>query len=974
MRRQDFDQAVATGEANLDAAELTRRHCGHARIELAGGNSRVGDMLGLPMGLLQVRCEHAPPPPRQGHAALDLAVEFYQANCVGCPHHAPGGGWPTLATVAGQRAAEQAARQDAAQRAADARARRYQQRRERRRQVMAGEGHVVRDLAAALDRIDRAEPRTGPPGDQEARGARQVTDAARAAPELFSPVLVGSLLELARDAADPAALEALEALVRAGRCPPRRALAAAAAVLRQHRSAPAAHLLAVLEPDLRPGDLLGLLDQLIALASGEEDDRFWPAPAPEGLITASHVDLNAVTGRIADHLASDDELIRQAGADAAGVLLAADAARVIALGPPLAASIRGEDAGYAGEPHPAAAALRALAEAWRGQPALTRQIIETRAAGATPEARAELSRVPWFLQRFREQWDAPADATAEAVSFVVRRAGGDWGDEAADHAAEHLESLAGEIPGAVARHVGEMLGTILALCAQGRDEQPAVAIPAAGMPAMIAALERDTLRSRRDARRRRLAATIGRCAEAAPADVLTPVHHLFSATTGQADLDRAVRTTMLTALQEAVSPETLRDMLPVTYTALLDGDQSVRRGGIGLWAACAAVAGSLPAELAELSVPLLDDSYVIVHTAMLEQIPRLGLPASLAPRLLPLADRWAAAYAADPGTGTLESAVRAIRSLARDLEDRAQATAWLSVALSYAGKCPPRARRDLLLAWWPDELRTSQAWTSAALASAASPELADYYNQRHDPVLQALMDRPQVLAGTPLAEIEPLSAIHRPPYTWRALEPAELLQSADRWADAAEVARSVEARQRPGEERLPRFARVPVVDAGVDDRPAVAVVPDGGVRVQRGEREPGITTGDHPRERDGADVGVLDEHAGRFEAPDLLRPRLGILVGAAHGRHEYEGAAGAGPGGRDRGHERATGIGSQHSRSLRDAQGAVDDHTKGRPAAVDPRGQLRVIGHNGVDADEDRVVDVAQAVRGLAHRRGRDPP
>jgi hypothetical protein len=820
VRRRVFDQAVGTGEANRDGAELTHRHCRHARIELVDGNSPVGRELDLPMGLLRVRCEHAPPSPRLGHIALDLAVEFYQDNCVGCPHQAPGGGWPTLATEVVRRAAQETARQEEAQQAAADRARRHEQRRERRRELVAAQGHVIRDLAAALDRIDRGEPRTEPLTGEEDRAARQVTDAAKGAPELFGPVLVTSLLELAADAADPAAMEALEALVRAGRCPPRRALGAASVVLRQHRSAPAVRLLAMLEPDLRPADLPAVLDRLISLASGEEDSRWWPAPAPEGLVAASHVDLPAVTERITAHLGSGDELTRQAAADAARVLLADDAARVIALGPPLAGSIRGEDTGYAGEPCPDAAALRALAEAWREKPGLTRQIIETQAAGAAPEARAALSRVPWFLQRFREPWDALAEATAEAVSFVVRRAGGDWGEEAADHAAEHLTSLAREIPAAVAPHADGMLGTVLALCAADQNAPPGPVSP--GVPAELAALERDTMRIRRDARRRWLAGTIGCCAAVSPEAVLTPVQSLFTATTGDAHVDRAVRVTMLTVLEQAVSAETLRDILPVTYTALLDADQVVRSAGIGLWEACAGVAGSLPAELTELSVPLLRDAYVIVHAAMLERIPRLRLPSRLAPVLLPWVAGWARVYAAQPGSRILESAVRALRSLTRDLEDPAQATAWLRAALSYIGKCDPVARRRLLTASWPEELRTDPAWTRAALATAASPELADYYNQRGDPVLAALMDRPWLLADLPLAEIEPLSSIHRPPHSWRALEPAELLQAAGRWADAAAVARSVEAAQPPGAEGRPGRLLAGAVARGAELAQALA--------------------------------------------------------------------------------------------------------------------------------------------------------
>ena len=352
---------------------------------------------------------------------------------------------------------------------------------------------------AAVDCIDRADPRTQPMTAEESRAARQVMDSARGAPELFSPVLVDSLLELASDAADATALDALGALVRGARCPPRRALECALAVLRYRRSAEAGRLLAALESDLRPEDLRAVMDQLIALASGEDDDRWRPPTSPEGLIAASRVDLNAVTRGIVDRLASDEDWSREAGADAARILLAIDPARVIALGTPLAASVRGSDAGYGGYPHPAAAALRALAEAWRGEPTLTRRIVETHAATVDADARDELSRVPWFLQRFSEPWDASDTATAEAVSFVVPRAGGDWGDEAADHAAEHLMYLASDLPAEVAVHVDELLGAILPLCAPDRDAS-AVATGDT-VDAVVAGMERESLRIRRDARR-----------------------------------------------------------------------------------------------------------------------------------------------------------------------------------------------------------------------------------------------------------------------------------------------------------------------------------------------------------------------------------------------------------------------------------------------------------------------------------------
>jgi hypothetical protein len=207
---------------------------------------------------------------------------------------------------------------------------------------------------------------------------------------------------------------------------------------------------------------------------------------------------------------------------------------------------------------------------------------------------------------------------------------------------------------------------------------------------MAAALERESARIRRNSARRRLAKAIGRSASASSAVVLTKVEALFSASTGDERHDRAVRSAMLDVLEEAVSPKTLRDILPITNTALLHPDQVIRRGGIDLWVSCAGVADSLPAELSELAVPLLEDRYVIVHRRMLEQIPRLPLPLDLIPRILPLVYGWVITYGDKPDPDALESAIWALRSLARDLDDPAQVTAWFSVALAYVR--PPRPR------------------------------------------------------------------------------------------------------------------------------------------------------------------------------------------------------------------------------------------------------------------------------------------
>ncbi len=799
MRQHEHNRAVAMGRTNAEAVELTRRHCRHARIELVGGNSWVGSALGLPMGLMEVRCEHAAPPRSQGHQALELAIEFYNENCVDCPYRKGTGELPNLATEAADHAASEAKRQTEEQQRADARARRHRDREERRRYAVAGEDLVVRELAGHLDLLDRSEPRTEPMSPQEQRSARQVIETARAAPELFSPVLVDTVLELAADTADATAIAALRELVRGGRCPARRALEAALAALRRYRSTEAGDLVAFLRPELVAADLPDVIDQLINLASGDAYDRWWPPAAPAGLAAAADVDLPLVTGRLTEQLANDDEWTRHIAADAANVIISADPTRVVAFGNALAASIRGPDVGYAGYPHPSGAALNALATAWRGEPAATRSIVESHAASAPAEVKAELVRIPWHLQRFREPWDATDEATVPAVDFLVRRAGGDWGDEAADHAVDTLEYIADAVP-AVAERVDALIGHVLVLCAP--EPEPVVDAVLDPRARQVEAMDRESRRIRRDARRRDLAKTVGRSAVFDPARVLGSVLPLFTASTTDQTYDRTVRTTMIRALEEAASPETLRDLLPIVYSALLADDQVVRGAGVGLWAACARVAETLPDDLSDLAPVLLADSYVVVHRRMLGHLPSLRLPARLAPTLLPIAGSWMVTYK-DSEPDVMENAIWTIRALAAQLENVAHATLWYGVALAHVECCRPYHREQLLTAWWPDEVHASGAWVTAALATAASPDLIDYYNQRSEPLLAALMDRPGLLTQVPLTQIQPLSEIHGAHHTWRAMEPVELLQAAGRWADAAEIARRVEERQLSGNEGQP---------------------------------------------------------------------------------------------------------------------------------------------------------------------------
>lgn len=201
-------------------------------------------------------------------------------------------------------------------------------------------------------------------------------------------------------------------------------------------------------------------------------------------MAATEADLPLVTERITEWLGSDDEWTRHIAADAARVVLACDATRIVALGEPLCTSIRGPDSGCWGYPHPAGAALKALAVAWRAEPTTTRSIVEAAAARASAETKAELARIPWMI---RMSPDEPADTITEALGFLVQRASGDWGDEAADHAVDTLESVARHVP-AIVDHVDALIGHVLALCS---PEAPPVIDPA--IPDSIASISEKSL-------------------------------------------------------------------------------------------------------------------------------------------------------------------------------------------------------------------------------------------------------------------------------------------------------------------------------------------------------------------------------------------------------------------------------------------------------------------------------------------------
>ncbi|MDO3402668.1 hypothetical protein QWI29_21705 [Mycolicibacterium neoaurum] len=802
----EMARAAALAEDNRGAIELTRAHCRHARIEMPHGNSLVGVTMDWPLGLMEVRCEHAAPPRQQSHNAMDLAVAFYRESCVGCPHRDSTGVVPNLATEVARRDAQLEQRENDERQQAERLSARRAARHGRRRLAVAGEGYVVRELAGVIDQLDADDRVEGNRAVVEV--SRQLVESARGAPELFSRTLVESMLEMAADTGEPALFVALGALVCTGRCDARQAVEAALAVLSSAPVKEAADLLAAFPRCLYGKDLPAVLDRLVELAAGKDLIVQTVPAAPLGFLAAASADLSQVSDDLVARLRSDDDQIRADAAAAAEQLLATDPAPLSVLGPALISSCRAEGMGWAGDPHPSLHAARALAAGWRADPTTCVQMIEAAASDSGVVDRVGLMRVANVLCG-DDLAELSPEAAEAVVRFCVARLRGDWGDGAADMAIEALSNAGEMIAEKLLPHAETLLGYVI------DPDEP--------RPSRLNARREDDRRTGANygviARRLGTARLLGQLARRGGSRILEPVLTVFTAESGDAEQDTAIRMALLTALNEAATAGELRDLLPIVYAGLLAPDQQLRAQAIDLWVRCAEIGhDAIPANLADLAEVLLADPYVVVHQTMLRRIARLGLPRDVVPRLLDITSRWVTPKIDRPDE--LDDVVSAMVYLARRLDDEDQTEQWLRVALGLVPKLSPFDRERVLTDSWPETLCESELWTAAAVGALAEPELADRGWPRRDPLMMELLERPGPMVDVPLSAFIAISNLYLPGLAWRALELSELLQAVGRHNDCVSLAHYVQQHLPAGAEGAPdtQLSDVIATVAQLDER------------------------------------------------------------------------------------------------------------------------------------------------------------
>jgi hypothetical protein len=794
MRDDDIAEAAAMGQTNLRAQELLKNHCRNGRLELPNGTSPLGEMLGLPIGMIQVRCPHAPRSSSMSSHGLDLAVAFYKDNCIGCDQRSPTGIFPTISQEADARDRAAAERiQVSAGRDAE-RLARWGDRHRRRVLAVAVESYVTRDLAADLEALD---PHPEQPHEDDPARRSRLLEVAQRAPEMLTPLLVDCIKEIAENLSDPTACAMVGLLARAGQVTPQQAIAVGSAALSRRPSREAGQLVALFASTANPTQVKQASLGAIVLCV-DDDDVFLGSrhPEPAALHALASADLVSVTEAVLDELASDDEWSRDRAADAARTLLMADPSRVTALGAGLVAAIRGEDQHYAGYPTPSSKATRALAEAWRGEPDLTRHLVEGAAAGRDEGSLNELGHIVWHLERWDDDSPASAEAQLVGIDFSLARLSNDWGPDVAFQAAQDLENVCRTSPELASERADAVLGALILACETGSNASDPAAPSGLLLPgrtresSQLQALERLAQSQHLAAVRREVAKAFGHLVRRSP-DALFPQVLQLMSRADPTNLDELLTQTCLRSLTAAVTSETVAHCLPVLYTALLGADARSRALAVELWVACARRARTMPSDLIALADTILRDEHTVVHRAMLANLARLGLPDEALPALAEVVAAWARTYETDvSGADVVEHALDAMLWIAGRLNDERTSALAAVLVTKHSGVLTSSRRARLLLR---DELasrRATPSWAAAALEVLAARDRVGHSGRRGDTLLQALLQTPVGMKDVPFEAFAAIARPRLPGSVGPASEPVSLLQSAGRWADAAELARA----------------------------------------------------------------------------------------------------------------------------------------------------------------------------------------
>jgi hypothetical protein len=186
MERQ-IQHAISIGQANKEVIELAQNWCANIVFEPCGGRGLVEQQTGLPIGLRRMKCPYANSTGLVSMNLLNIALSFYDQNCVCCKDRRPVR-MPNILKFVNERNEELRRREAETHRVTQKKAAQIEGR-AARRTILAGGSDASRiDLFNIIDRLDRTDSR---------ENANILLETARAASEKFDEGVQEALFELA---------------------------------------------------------------------------------------------------------------------------------------------------------------------------------------------------------------------------------------------------------------------------------------------------------------------------------------------------------------------------------------------------------------------------------------------------------------------------------------------------------------------------------------------------------------------------------------------------------------------------------------------------------------------------------------------------------------------------------------------------------------------------------------------------------
>jgi hypothetical protein len=695
-------RAMAIGRENEELIALGKAWCTHIRTDRSGlGVGMVEEMTGLPITGGRFTCDYALHP--GGLAGMQLAASalgFYEDNCRGCPHRAPGGRIPNLGTWAEPLIAERQRREQAEAEAQRAVVAEREARAAHRRLVGASLSAAGQEVVDLVNRLDLD------PADSEA--AESLRAAARLAPDAFADELKEMLYTDARLLRSPVLLDALLHLDSEGDPPALHSLCQEAVCAGWGRAEGCRYLAqhgTAQDADDR------LLEAIIFNAAPAGWSMFRTRGEPAALLHFQSLVPDLLEAKLGALLRHGEAWRRAAAAAAARAVVDADRAAGLRLLSPLLDGLRHHE-DWRDHDEAAGEIGSTVARVLRDDPGSVDAAIAARWSGASAGYRRRLIDCYDSLARHARE-PLPPDAgrvvLARAVSALSEpiHETHDFEEDYQGRASDLLKLVVPVLPTEVVSSE-VLIGLLLTWLERERELHdteptgPLGALEKMGGEARLGGLVRD------------IADAVVLAGHRDPGGFLDACGELYRGT----EPTPAVRAEIvrMAGRVAAASLPHVNSAVPLIYTAMLGDDQGVRAAGVE---AAEQVMRALPPEsipplLAEAVVAGLHDQYLIVVAAAIKAIQLVPVDLidhrAAAVQLL-LAAR---AYAADRLRDQMvQDALTAAYRLSRDDDEWAEPVR--SAALEVVKLMPAYNARETL--HWNRWLERHDTWVDAAIHS-----------------------------------------------------------------------------------------------------------------------------------------------------------------------------------------------------------------------------------------------------------------